>query len=114
MRAEIAWWELDGSPQTVDSLQAQLDEPTVLPWGEVPGLMVKFWIADLERNRWGAVMLWGDERPDNAELPPNRAAELIGFAPTHRFTFDVESLVPGPCPILPATGSAAQERTADA
>ncbi|WP_019855909.1 hypothetical protein [Actinopolyspora mortivallis] len=114
MRAEIAWWELDGTPQTVESLRAHLDEPTVGPWKETPGLVVKFWIADRERNRWGAVMLWEHERPDNTELPPNRAAELIGFAPTHRFAFDVESLVPGPCPILSSAGSAPQERTADA
>ncbi|MCS0604650.1 hypothetical protein NX794_26045 [Streptomyces sp. LP11] len=89
MRADIAWWDLDGTGQTIDSLRADLCDATVAAWSEVPGLRLKFWLADRENNRWGAVMLWEADRPD--ELPPNRAAQLIGGPPAHRGRFDVEA-----------------------
>ncbi|MEV6054599.1 hypothetical protein [Streptomyces sp. NPDC052107] len=93
MRVDIAWWELDGSPQTIDSLREHLRDGTVEAWREVPGLRLKFWMADRQHNRWGAVMLWESDRP--ADLPANRAAELIGRPPTHRTSFDVEATVEG-------------------
>ncbi|MFB6560492.1 MULTISPECIES: hypothetical protein [unclassified Streptomyces] len=93
MRVDIAWWDLDGSPQTIDSLREHLRDGTADAWREVPGLRLKFWMADRLRNRWGAVMLWESDRP--AGLPANRAAELIGRPPTHRTRFDVEATVEG-------------------
>ncbi|MGV9881168.1 hypothetical protein [Streptomyces sp. NPDC003006] len=93
MRVDIAWWELDGSPQTIDSLREHLRDEAVDAWREVPGLRLKFWMADRQHNRWGAVMLWESDRP--AGLPPNRAAELIGRLPDHRTRFDVEATVEG-------------------
>lgn len=93
MRTEIAWWDLDQSSATIDSLREHLRDATVEQWTAVHGLRLKFWIADQGRNRWGAVMLWETDRPD--VLPPNRAAELIGYPPTHRSDFDVEAMVEG-------------------
>lgn len=93
MRVDIAWWDLDGTPQTIDSLREHLRDGAVAAWSDVPGLRLKFWIADRQRNRWGAVMLWEADRPDG--LPPNRAAQLIGRPPTHRTRFDVEATVEG-------------------
>ncbi|MER6710980.1 MULTISPECIES: hypothetical protein [unclassified Streptomyces] len=93
MRIDIAWWDLDGTPQTIDSLREHLRDGAVAAWGDVPGLRLKLWIADRQHNRWGAVMLWEDDRP--AGLPPNRAAPLIGRPPTHRTSFDVEATVEG-------------------
>jgi hypothetical protein len=93
MRADLAWWDLDGTSQTIDTLREHLRDGAVTPWADVPGLRLKFWIADRDHNRWGAVMLWENDRP--AELPPNLAAGLIGRPPTHRMSFDVEATVEG-------------------
>lgn len=99
MRADIVWWNLRDSAQTVRSLRAHLAEEGIREWAEVPGLHAKFWISDEDNGRWGAVMIWKSERPDAAVLPPNRAAELIGYPPTCRSQFEVEATVPGeqPC-----------------
>lgn len=94
MRVDIAWWELAGTGQTIDTLRAHLRDGGVAPWAEVPGLRLKFWIADRQHNRWGAVMLWeDDDRP--AVLPPNAAAALLGGPPAHRVSFAVEASVEG-------------------
>ncbi|MFE7836726.1 hypothetical protein ACFU53_11920 [Streptomyces sp. NPDC057474] len=94
MRVDIAWWDLDGTGQTVESLREHLRHEAVGPWSEVPGLLIKLWMADHRNNRWGAVMLWETDRPARG-LPPNRAAELIGRPPTHRERFEVEATVEG-------------------
>lgn len=93
MHVDIAWWDLDRSSATVDSLREHLRDGTADQWAAVEGLRLKFWMADRERNRWGAVMLWEAGRP--TDLPPNRAADIIGYPPTHRFGFDVEAMVEG-------------------
>ena len=94
MRMEIAWWDLDGSPATVDGLGQHLVADRVPErWQAVAGLREKFWIADRAGNRWGAVMIW-DSRP--AVLPPNLAADLIGGPVTHRDVFEVQAGVRGP------------------
>ncbi|GAA4859414.1 hypothetical protein [Kitasatospora terrestris] len=94
MRAVVAWWDLDGSAQTVDSLREFLREEAVERWAAFPGLLLKVWIADRERNRWGAFQLW--ESAEAAAQPlSTRAAELIGFLPTERLTFEVEATTEG-------------------
>lgn len=66
-------------------------------WAAVPGLRLKFWISDPVGNRWGAVMVWAPGHPaDGQPLPPNRAADLIGYPATERVRFDVEATVEGP------------------
>lgn len=94
MIIDIAWWDLDGSGQTIDSLRPHLTDAAPA-WADVPGLCLKCWMADRERNTWGAVMLWKAGRPARAALPPNRAAELIGVPPGHRLLFTTEAVVPG-------------------
>lgn len=95
MRAMIAWWDLEGSEQTIDSLREFLHDEGVRPWRDVRGLALKFWIADRERNRWGAVMLWESADSLDQPLPPHRAAVLIGYPATHREWFDVEATTEG-------------------
>ncbi|MBP2324995.1 trans-2,3-dihydro-3-hydroxyanthranilate isomerase [Kibdelosporangium banguiense] len=94
MYITVAWWQLDGSGQTVDSLHDQLRTEGVQAWRDVPELCLKLWIADRDANRWGAVMVW-DSEPDGP-LPPNRAAELIGRPPAERQSFTVAEAVVNP------------------
>jgi hypothetical protein len=95
MRVSIAWWQLDETTETIESLRRYLHDEGVAPWSEVHGLPLKLWIADPERDRWGAIMLWESAEDAKQPLPPNRAAELIGYPPTHRTSFDVEASAVG-------------------
>ncbi|WP_017539650.1 hypothetical protein [Nocardiopsis halophila] len=105
MRADIAWWDLNGTGQTPASLQEHLQEEAGA-WSRVPGLALKFWIADPATTRWGAVMLWHGDRPPAAEMPPNLGAALLGGPPDHRSTFDVQAVVPQ----IPAARESAHSR----
>lgn len=100
MKAVIAWWDLTGTPQTVESLREALHSDGTDDWAEVPGLIAKFWISDPAAATWGAVMLFASAEHARLPLPPNRAAELIGGPPTVRLAADVEALVTG----LPVPG----------
>ena len=91
MKATIAWWNLDRSEQTINSLRENLKKEEIDSWQKIPGLRLKFWISDSNNNLWGAVMLWEAEHYMSQSLPPNRAMELIGYPPTHRIVFDVEA-----------------------
>ncbi|MEF9907239.1 hypothetical protein [Streptomyces sp. P9-A2] len=102
MKATIAWWDLAGSGQTIDSLRVYLRDEGVEPWTEVHGMRLKFWISDRETNRWGAVMLWDSGADLTAPMPPNRATELIGYPPAVRMLSDVEAVVEG----IPSGGPA--------
>jgi hypothetical protein len=95
MKCSIAWWQLDESTATIDSLRAYLHDEGVAPWGSVSGLCLKLWIADPEHNRWGAIMLWESDTAGQQPLPPNRAAELIGYGPTQRAAFEIEATIEG-------------------
>ncbi|MGF1430237.1 hypothetical protein [Kitasatospora sp. LaBMicrA B282] len=94
MKVVIAWWDLDGSTATIDSLRGFLREEAVERWAQFDGLVLKTWIADRERNRWGAVQLW-ESAEALAQPLSTRAAELIGFPPTERLVFDLEATTTG-------------------
>lgn len=108
MRCEITLWDLDGTAQSVDSLRENLRAGAADEWAGVPGLRAKFWVADREGNRWGAVMVWEHDRPADLPLPPNRAAELIGRPPVQHLSFDVEAVAEGvhQLPVLHGLGAA--------
>ncbi|WP_369869748.1 PhzF family phenazine biosynthesis protein [Burkholderia cepacia] len=91
MIVDIVWWNLDGSEQSIESLKARVDDSTLARWSNVPGLREKHWIADEDRNRWGAIMLWDGERPPAHLLPPNDAQKLIGLPVAERLRFSVEA-----------------------
>ncbi len=96
MKVSISWWDLTDSAQTIESLREYLREGAVEQWERVRGLRLKLWIADPAGNRWGAVMIWEtDDFGAGQDLPPHRAAELIGYPPTTRARFDVEGTVEG-------------------
>ncbi|MBQ0850500.1 hypothetical protein J8N05_20185 [Streptomyces sp. BH-SS-21] len=94
MRTMIAWWDLDDSDQTIDSMRDFLRDEAVEAWTSVRGLPLKLWVADRENNRWGAVLVW--ESAEAAAPPhPRSAAELIGYPPTFRAWFDIEAVAEG-------------------
>lgn len=95
MRVVVAWWDLSDSEQTIDTLREFLREEGVRPWWSVRGLCLKFWMADRDNDRWGAVMLWESGTDPGQSLPPHRAAELIGYPPTERLVFEVEATIEG-------------------
>ncbi|MFD6937743.1 hypothetical protein ACFYRL_05430 [Streptomyces goshikiensis] len=94
MKAAVVWWDLAGSGQTIESLRAFLRDEAVDRFAGIEGLRLKFWIADPETERWGAVLLWESAEAAAAPLPA-RAAELIGRPPVQRTLFDVEATVEG-------------------
>lgn len=95
MRATLSWWSLNESKQTIESLREYLRDEGVDPWSNIAGLRLKFWFADPDTNRWGAVMLWEDDADLSQPLPPHRAVELIGYGPTERIRAEVEATVEG-------------------
>lgn len=95
MRVVVAWWDLAGSHATIDALRTYLWEEAIDAWSQVEGLALKLWVADRERDRWGAVMVWESDRAGRTGLPAHRAAELIGYGPTSRTEFTVEATVAG-------------------
>lgn len=111
MKASIVWWDLQESEQTIDSLRAYLREEGVEPWKAVHGLRLKFWVADREGERWGAVMLWESDEGPLGPLPPHQALDLIGYPPTERVSFEVEATVEGlyDSPVLDGLGPALAE-----
>ncbi len=95
MKASIIWWDLNKSSQTIDSLRFYLKKEGVEVWKNVKGMLIKFWVSNPKENLWGAVMIWQDEQYMHQVLPPNRALELIGYPPAHRFVFDIEAIIEG-------------------
>ncbi|WEH36695.1 hypothetical protein PZB75_27095 [Streptomyces sp. AM 4-1-1] len=94
MLAVIVWWNLEESGQTIESLREFLRAEAVDRFSHVTGLRLKFWISDQDTNRWGAVLLW--ESVEAAAAPiPGRAAELIGYPPSHHFSFTIEATTEG-------------------
>jgi hypothetical protein len=94
MRVRVVWWEIDGSGTTIAELREYLRGESVDAFGAVEGLRLKLWIADEERNRWGAVYLWeSDDVP--AQPLPSRAREIIGKDPDFEEWFDLEASVEG-------------------
>jgi hypothetical protein len=94
MRVRVVWWELDDSPATIAELREYLRDESVDAFGAVEGLRLKLWIADDERNRWGAIYLWESEEAGRQKLP-SRAREIIGKDPDFEEWFDLEASVEG-------------------
>jgi hypothetical protein len=90
----LVLWNLDGSKTTIDELRAYLRDESVDAFAAVPGLRFKAWVADRERNRWGAVYLWESREAGEAPMP-SRARELIGKDPDVTEWFDLEASVEG-------------------
>jgi Putative mono-oxygenase ydhR len=94
MRVRVVWWELDGSEATIAELREYLRDESVDAFARVEGLRLKIWIADEERNRWGAVYLW-ESQEASAQPLPSRARQIIGKDPDFEEFFDLEASVEG-------------------
>lgn len=58
---------------------AEMIEPLVPAFSDLPGLLAKIWIADPDTNRYGALYLWRDEESRDAFL----ASELWAGVQAH-------------------------------
>ena len=98
MYSVVVWWDLHESAQTIGSLREYVENEAAQRYAAAPGLHLKFWIADPQTDRWGAVFLWESAQAaaDAAAALPARAAELIGGPPHQRAEFQVEAFVQGP------------------
>ena len=94
MRVRVVWWDLDGSQATIAELRDYLRDESVDAFAEVEGLRLKLWLADEERNRWGAVYLWESEEASRQTLP-SRARAIIGKDPDFEEWFELEASVEG-------------------
>jgi hypothetical protein len=94
MRVRVVWWELDDSAATIAALREYLRAESVEAFATVEGLRLKLWIANEERNRWGAVYLWESEAASRQPLP-SRAREIIGKDPDFEEWFELEASVEG-------------------
>ncbi|CAM5633399.1 YdhR family protein [Streptomyces aurantiogriseus] len=94
MRADIVWWDLSASGQTIETMRDYLRDESVTAFSKVPGLRFKMWLSDPATNRWGAVLLWESEEASRQALP-SRALELIGYPPVAAHGFDVEATTEG-------------------
>lgn len=94
MKLEVVWWDLNLGAATIDQFEDQLGNDGIGEWSSLPELYAKYWISDPVNNRWGAVMVWKDQRPDS--LPSNAAAPLIGALDAVRHLFDVKALTTNP------------------
>jgi hypothetical protein len=110
MRVRVVWWELDGSETTIQEMREYLRDESVDAFAGVEGLRLKMWIADEERNRWGAIYLWESEEAGRQRLP-SRARQLIGKDPDFEEWFDLEASVEGVYaePLLARRGAAFAE-----
>jgi hypothetical protein len=94
MIVRIVWWDLAGTGTTIDALREYVRDESVDAFGAVEGLRLKLWIADSERDRWGAVYLW--ESPEAAaQKLPGRVREIIGKEPDFEEFFELEASVEG-------------------
>lgn len=94
MRVRFVWWDLDGSNTTIADLREYLRDESVDAFAAVDGLRLKLWLADEDRNRWGAVYLWESEEAGRRPLP-SRARQIIGKDPDFEEWFDLEASVEG-------------------
>jgi hypothetical protein len=94
MIVRIVWWDLARSGTTIDALREYLREESVDAFGGVEGLRLKLWIADAERDRWGAVYLW-ESREAAAQKLPSRVRDIIGKGPDFEEFFELEASVEG-------------------
>jgi hypothetical protein len=94
MIVRIVWWDLAGTGTTIDGLREYLRDHSVDAFAQVEGLRLKLWIADAERDRWGAVYLW-ESRDAAGQTLPGRVRQIIGKDPDFQELFELEASVEG-------------------
>jgi hypothetical protein len=85
-------WSLADSHVTIADLRDYVREEAAAAYSDVPGLLLKAWIADEHTERWGAIYIFANADAA-AESLPSRARELIGKEPDIVEIFDLEATV---------------------
>jgi hypothetical protein len=111
MMMECVWWELTPKDPNIEQLCAQLIRTDIAIWHQIDELQAKYWIMNETPPRWGAVMLWNDEKPDLSVLPLNIAAETIGRPPDTRQCFIVSASCLNESIVAPSSSVLNQEKT---
>ncbi|WP_127960301.1 hypothetical protein [Serratia microhaemolytica] len=111
MIMEYVWWELAPGEPDIGQLQAQLEQVDLAAWQRIDALLAKYWIMSEAPPRWGAAMVWRDEKPDLMTLPLNAAAEAIGRLPDVRLRFTVAASCLNESIITPLASLFNQEET---
>jgi hypothetical protein len=87
-------WNLADSLTTVEELRDYLRDESVEADEDVPGLLLKAWIADEATERWGAIYVWESQEAADQDLRSlGSARELIGKEPEIGETFELEASV---------------------
>jgi hypothetical protein len=94
MFVRTVMWDMASSKVTIEELRAYLAAESVQAFSQVPGLVLKQWVADPERNRWGAIYLWESRDVARQQLP-SKAREMIGRDPDEVGEFDLEASTTG-------------------
>jgi hypothetical protein len=64
-------------------------------YSELPGMRLKVWFANPERQVWGAFYLWDSPGQMTGYSRVSRAVHLIGYPPTSVSVFQVEAVAEG-------------------
>ena len=92
MVVRFVLWSLADSDTSVAELREYIRTEAADAFSDVPGVLLKAWVADENTERWGAIYLFANA--EAAEQPlPSRARELIGKEPDIVEVFDLEATV---------------------
>ncbi len=92
MLVKLVWWEMSDSRTPLEGIREYLRDESVDAFSTVPGLRLKLWISQPEKNRFGAVYLWNSREESQVDLP-SRAVELIGKGPDLVEEFELEASI---------------------
>ncbi|MBF8191024.1 hypothetical protein ITP53_36015 [Nonomuraea sp. K274] len=108
MYVQFVVWNLAESERTVEDLRVYLREYAVEAYSRLPGMRLKMWFSNADRQTWGAVYLWDAPEHMGGYMGVSRAIELIGYPPTSVGVFELEAAAEGDSayPDLAALGRA--------
>ncbi|WP_026413551.1 hypothetical protein [Actinomadura oligospora] len=95
MHLQFVLWDLAKSRVSVEDLREYLTGYAVDAYSRLPGMRLKMWFANPDRQIWGAVYLWDGLEHMGGPAQVTKAIELIGYPPTSVGVFDLEAVSEG-------------------
>ncbi|MEN3613809.1 hypothetical protein AAH979_30195 [Plantactinospora sp. ZYX-F-223] len=95
MYLQFVLWDLSKSNVSVEDLRGYLRDYAVEAYSQLPGMRLKMWFANPDRQVWGAVYLWDGAEYMDGPARVSRAVELIGYPPTSVSVFELEAAAEG-------------------